>query len=269
MQYHFDNLREAVYRAAEHLLTSGESVSNKRWQGKDAHEDEFSTYEVTDLTFLAPIEPDLKALQDLVKPNLPWADQHFLERVGGVPLNPGVQYKNWPFYKKDVFREEKGGKFTHTYMERFWPKYAEAPIGRLFEFPNQGIRYPYGDLDDTINLLLRDPLTRQAYFPIFFPEDTGAVHQGRIPCTLGYHFLCRKDKLHIFYPIRSCDLFRHFKDDVYLACRLLLWVLKELQHKDPTWDQITPGDLTMNIYSLHIFYNEVNILRNKLQGGVL
>ena len=254
--YRFDNLKEAIHQSALYLLTHGDSVSNKRWQGKDSHEDEFSTFEVTDWTFSAPVEPLIGALQEMIKPNLPWADRHFLERVGREPLNPGNEYKNWPYYKHDEFRTE-GEKFTHTYMERFW-----APH-------KPGIRYAWGNLDDVISLLARDPSTRQAYLPVFFPEDTGAVHGGRIPCTLGYCFLCRRDKLHIFYPIRSCDLFRHFQDDVYLACRLLLWVLRELQYKDPHWDQISPGDLTMNIYSLHIFHNEVNLLRNKLRGGTL
>ena len=256
MMARYDNLKIAIAQVANYLLTRGEAVSNKRWQGKEAPNGEFSTFEVMGVNFSAPIPPDLKTLQELVRPNLPWSDQHFEERVGGEPLNPGVQYKNWPFYKKDEFRTE-GEKFTHTYMERFW-----APH-------KPGIRYAWGNLDDVISLLARDPFTRQAYLPVFFPEDTGAVHGGRIPCTLGYCFLCRKDKLHIFYPIRSCDLFRHFQDDVYLACRLLLWVLRELQHKDPHWDVITPGDLTMNIYSLHIFHNEVNILRNKLKEGTL
>ena len=255
MMYRYNNLGIAVHQAALHLLTSGETVSSKRWQGKESSGSEFSTYEVTDLTFLAPIEPDLKTLQDLVKPNLPWADRHFEERVGGEPLNPGEQYKHWPFYKKDIFREVEGEKFTHTYMERFWSQH-------IF-----GVRYQYGDLNDVISLLLRDPLTRQAYFPVWFPEDTGASHGGRVPCTLGYHFLCRKGKLHIFYPIRSCDLLRHFRDDVYLACRLLLWVLEKLQSSDSVWAQITPGDLTMNIYSLHIFEADIPVLRYKLERG--
>ena len=257
MMTRYDNLGIAIHQAAQHLLTLGEAVSSKRWQGKESSSDEFSTFEVTDLTFSAPIESDRKNLQDMVRPNLPWADDHFLERVGGVPLNPGNEYKNWPYYKKDEFRDVEGGEFTHTYMERFW-----APA-------RPGIRYPWGNLDNVINLLLRDPLTRQAFLPVWFPEDTGATHGGRVPCTLGYHFLCRKDKLHIFYPIRSCDLLRHFQDDVYLACRLLLWVLEELQHLDPTWDQISPGDFTMNIYSLHIFHQEVNLLRNKLERGII
>src|SRR5690606_3302482 len=157
------------------------------WQGIDVSDNPgLATYEALHYSFSARIPPTLEELRTQVKPNLPWADDHFEERVGGKPLNPGEQYKNWPHYKNDQFRTEDQ-KFTHTYMERFWPKYAgEGPV-----HPNQGIRYPYGDLDDVVDLLRRDPLTRQAYFPVWFPEDTGAVHGGRVPCTIGYHFLFR------------------------------------------------------------------------------
>lgn len=207
-----------------------------------------ASYEVFNHSFAYRVRDDLDILREQIKPNLPWADDHFLERVGREPLNPGEQYKNWPYYykhgKNEVIRA--GGVFTHTYMERFWPP-------KLM-----GIHYSYGNLDDVVKLLLRQPFTRQAYFPIWFPEDTGVIHQGRVPCTLGYYFMRRANLLHMFYPIRSCDFVRHFQDDAYLACRLLLWVLRELQRRDiGTWENVSPGQLVMQIYSLHIWKGEV------------
>ena len=161
-------------------------------------------------------------------------------------------------------REVQGSRFSHTYMERFWPKTAN---NRDLNYPMKGIRYPYGDLDDVIDLLYRDPYTRQAYFPIFFPEDTGAVHGGRTPCTLGYHFMMRENRLNMFYPIRSCDIMRHLRDDIYLACRLLLWVLNQLDTKEheesssnSLWTNVSPGNLMMQIYSLHMFIADKEIL---------
>jgi len=255
MEYKYNSLGNAVHFTALGLLNHGQVVRTSGWQGLKSASGQFDTFEVMNWNLSAPIEPSLDLLRDMIKPNLPWADDHFLERVGGEPLNPGEQYKNWPFYTPGSFKE--GGKFTHTYMERFWPQHIS------------GIRYQYGDLNDVISLLLRDPLTRQAFFPIWFPEDTGAVHGGRVPCTLGYHFLLRNEKLHIFYPIRSCDLFRHFQDDLYLACRLLLWVLDRLHLTSTSWDFVTPGDITMSIYSLHIFAREVDMLRDKIYKGEL
>jgi len=252
----YTNFKDVIHDAATYLLKHGELVDTSSWQGKV--DEKFSTLEVIDYSFTCQVSPDLDTLEDQIKPNLPWARDHFLERVGGEPLNPGEQYRNWPYYKEDTFRTEIDGKFTHTYMERFWTP------------PKPGIRYPFGNLQDVGNLLIKDPLTRQAYLPVWFPEDTGATHGGRVPCTLGYHFLCRGDKLHVFYDIRSCDLLRHFQDDIYLACRLLLWVLSELKDSENNfWKSITPGSLTMHTHSLHIFKGDIPILKYKLERGIL
>jgi thymidylate synthase len=137
------------------------------------------------------------------------------------------------------------------------------PSGNIIinsEVNNEGIRYSYGDLNDLVNLLMKDPKTRQAYLPIWFPEDTGAVHGGRVPCTLGYHFIHRDDYMDITYHIRACDALRHFVDDIYLAGRLLFWVLKNLERGDGYWAHINPGKLIMHIGSFHTFYKERNQL---------
>jgi thymidylate synthase len=128
-----------------------------------------------------------------------------------------------------------------------------------------GIRYDYGDLNDVVDLLARSPATRQAVLPVWFPEDTGAVHGERVPCSLFYHFIVRDQRLHVVYSIRSCDLFRHFRDDVYLTCRLGQWVLEQLRAKEASkyggmWAGVQMGTLTMHITSLHIFEAELKKL---------
>jgi len=184
-----------------------------------------------------------------IQPNREWADEHFDERVGGKPLNPDPSHERWPWWQgQDISKQAEDGKFTHTYSERFWPTKA-----------TWGIRYQYGDFDDLCYLLRREKYTRQAYLPIFFPEDTGSVHMGRIPCTLGYHFLVRPDKegvdrLNMWYFLRSCDVVRHFQDDIYLAVRLMLWVL------DVCWTpgEVEPGTLHMHIPSLHVHMGDIH-----------
>src|SRR5690606_37916967 len=95
------------------------------------------------------------------------------------------------------------------------------------------------------------------YMPIFFPEDTGAVHGGRIPCSLGYQFIQRHGYLHINYYLRSCEVYRHFRDDAYLTMKLLLWVLDQLQlHDAATWGSVLPGTFNMYITSFHCFIND-------------
>jgi thymidylate synthase len=205
------------------------------------------------------------------QPNMPWAEDHFQERVGGEPLNPGEEYKNWPYYRGNVEQHKEQGQFSHTYMERFWPR--QANVNRKYRREGRtthGIRYRYGDLNDVVQLLAREPYTRQAYLPVWFPEDTGAHHGERVPCTLGYHFMLREGRLHTFYPIRSCDFLRHFRDDVYLAVRLTQWLIEELKLTDdfPTpWDDVVPGELTMFMHSLHIFEGDLPMMRRKYAPG--
>jgi hypothetical protein len=200
-------------------------------------------------------------IEDLVteiRPNLPWADEHFDERVGGQPLNPPPSHVRWPFAQKNNAQFGGHDKFSHTYPERIWPKYAlDEPNSVL-----SGIRYEYGDFGDVLDLMEREPFTRQAFLPIWFPEDTGTVHGERVPCTLGYQFIRRGNHMHMTYYIRSCDYIRHFRDDVYMACRKLMWLLDNLKQRDPKrWSDVTPGYFVMHITSLHCFNSEKGILR--------
>lgn len=293
MNYH--NFR-AVYTAILNDFQDAGIVTPNTWQGTDvSKKPEMATHELEDYYFSFPIgTTDLGFHRNMIGPNLPWADDHFeKDRISGEPLNPGYTWKDWPFaLKADTFRD-KHGQFNHTYAERYWPKFAGAtdqgelrgttlslqhwedymdvagrgPQRRELtpeealracqeDSLHTGIRYPYGDLNDVVNLLVKNPLTRNAYLPVWFPEDTGVVHGGRTPCSIGYLFRVRKGQLSIFYDIRSCDFVRHFQDDVYLTIRLLLWVLNECVKRDEKWRAIKPGRFTMHIGSFHIFEND-------------
>jgi hypothetical protein len=123
----------------------------------------------------------------------------------------------------------------------------------------------------------RDPLTRQAYLPIFFPEDTGVGDGGRKPCTLGYQFIVRDDKLHIYYPMRSCDLLRHFRDDCYLTVRLAIWVLEQLRfslleadkESKAFWANVQLGSLAMHMTSLHCFIGDYMLMKRDSEAALL
>lgn len=245
----------AIRDAGRALKHQGMKVDTGHWQGVETQgKPDLATIEVLNHCFSAPISPSKAALQADIKPNLPWAEDHFHERIGGVPLNPGVQWENWPYSAgqgpaANRFRTEDG-QFTHTYMERIWTPSL------------QGIRYEYGNASNLIELMVAHPNTRQAFLPIWFPEDTGAVHGGRVPCTLGYHFMQRNGYLHMWYPIRACDFVRHFRDDIYMACRFSHWLIDQLRLADSNWDSVQLGVLNMEIYSLHIFAGEAHILED-------
>lgn len=285
----FDRIRRDISAR----LKVAKAVPVQSWQSVKAPQPmpELLNYS---LTYSLPTE-SLQFYRDQIQPNLPWADDHFeQERSSGVPLNPGTTYKYWVSgASADTHRREQG-QFDHSYAERLWPKFAGiTPDGTLppklrAQEPHSGIRFEYGDLDDLIKVLGADPLTRQGYVPLWFPEDLSAAAQSkRVPCTLGYHFIVRNNELHTIYYLRSCDFVRHFCDDAYLAIRLAHWVLGELRRRypytppddlesqltkmgclpdqggwEPTpcynfdWGSVTLGTLTMHITSLHCFESD-------------
>lgn len=251
------NFQQAIERATNLLSITGRKVETKTIQGMPSPT---PMWEAINITLRAQMPPTIMMAAEQINPNQEWADQHFAERVGGVPLNPPPSHVNWPYAKdkNDKFRFDEA--FSHTYPERFWPKEAgtnqprtESGIG----LPNEGIRYEYGDLNNLISILKKDPNTRQAFLPIWFPEDLHAADKEgvRVPCSLGYQIVIREGYLHIIYFIRSCDYFRHFRDDIYLAYRLAAWVRAKVSP-----DNISLGTFTMHITSLHCFLPEKNKL---------
>ncbi len=225
------------------------------WQAIRSNIPQADTIEVEDISFEIPIPgQNVQFLQDDVHPNLPWAEDHFLERVSGVPWNPPPSHTSWPFAQKSNDEHRKNEIFSHTYPERFWPtkrtSLVDSNKNMAFAVDRVGIRFKYGDLNDLIDILKRNPGSRQAYLPVWFPEDLRAAYDGeRVPCTLGYHFLIRNDQLKVVYYIRSCDFYRHFRDDVYMAARLGQWVADQLQ-------EVTAKKLVMHVSSMHIFNPE-------------
>lgn len=268
-------------------LLETEPIHTGSWQRIDtsaspAH----ATYELTDVTVRLQVPAGPTVLQEMLQPDLPWAERHFLERIGGVPLNPPPSHEIWPHAVRGNGQHLDGGKFSHTYPERFWARYTgghnltglegdfvtidgklyrttgnhHMPIGKpidVSQFPKterMGVRFRYGDLSDVISLLTRERLTRQAYLPIWFPEDTGVAQGQRVPCTLGYHFLIREDFLSMRYYMRSCDIYRHFTNDIYMAARLMQYVAQCIM--DNGAPDLYLAQLSMFITSLHGFVGD-------------
>lgn len=250
--FDFKDIRSKL---AERLLDT-EAVNHGKWQQLDVSlSDSHRTYELLNTVIWYDMPRSIDKLRRYVEPDLPWADKHFLERVGGEPINPGVEHANWPYHAGQVKLHQHGGKYDHNYMERFWPRGIEVS-----GVPWEGYRFRNGDLNDVVAQLQADPGTRQAYLPIFFPEDTGAAQGQRVPCTLGYHFIVRDGLLHMTYNMRSCEIYRHFTNDVYMAIRLAEWV---------AWnafgDKVDLGQLTMNIVSLHGFVGDAEHIYNLIE----
>jgi Thymidylate synthase len=288
----FATFKDAVAAAFEQMKRESVLVHRGKWQGLDVKKrPEMGAHEILHWSMRVPMPVEnLDYYRAQIDPNLPWADDHFAERVCGQPINPGVQWSLWPWGKSaDKFRDETG-LFNHNYMERYWPSqagyvstptltakdYEDALRGQLMDqsggrinrldliAEHRGIRETYGDLRDVVLQLKKDPTTRQAILPVFFPEDTGGAEGGRVPCSIYYQFILsgpNLDKLDMIYHLRSCDLIRHFRDDIYLTVRLLLWMLDQLRQDegfdDVRWGMTTPGDFVMTIGNFHCFRNDM------------
>jgi thymidylate synthase len=72
--------------------------------------------------------------------------------------------------------------------------------------------------------------------------------------------MAREGKLNMTYFIRSCDLVRYLRDDVYMACRLVQWVVDRLQLLRLEPIGLEPGMLTMHIVSLHCFAGDLSMM---------
>src|SRR5580693_1440095 len=164
--------RMAIQAAMDAVRTRSLIVHPDRWQSVDVtNKPEMATHEVLNHTLRGQVDTeDLVNVAHDIEPNLPWADDHFLERVSGEPLNPGVQWAKWPWgHSADKARHVEmpdGNRgFSHTYMERYWPKEAndvnrrrameagaQGKIGYAHD-RQMGIRYAYGDLADVVDHL--------------------------------------------------------------------------------------------------------------------
>lgn len=274
-----------LYRSLVGYLMHTTPIHTGEWQAMDTSKSPaHATYELEDISIkLEELPTDMATAQELIQPDLPWAEDHFQERVSGVPHNPAPSHNWWPYAVRGNADHTFRGKFDHTYPERFWPREAGLDFsmfpamarGVKHQFQHRGIRFEYGDLMDVAALLVRSPHTRQAYLPVWFPEDTGAVSGQRVPCTLGYHFMIRGGQLTTRYFMRSCDVYRHMVNDVYLAVRLTQWMCEKINSivetgieesdRSPSapgvsdvlaQNPLVPGALVMHISSLHGFVGD-------------
>jgi len=198
--------KEATAYLEEEVIKKGAQVSN--------------TKELTNV-FYTVRYPHVEDLS----PHLPWADIEFEERVSGVGVNPGEAWESLPEVWGSM-REEQG-MFSYTYSNRM-----------------------FFQLEDIIEELQRNHLTREAFLAVWSADpDVYRLSKRRVPCTIGYLFQIRPvkgvDHLNLTYLQRSCNLKKHYQDDVYLAWKLNLWMAEQVG--------IAPGVFSHWVGSLHFF----------------
>lgn len=248
---------EVMCGELESMFLAKRAVARGEWQSQANVPAHMATRDLNHVVLEMPIPADQKAAAEMTGANLPWAEDHFQERVGGEPLNPPPSSEWWPYKTAShAGHVNEAKEFSHTYPERMWPRFADGH-GREGGY-NRGIKFEYGDLQDLVRIFDRNIWTRQGYLPIWFPEDlTASVEGQRVPCTLGYHFLATNDGMDCTYMIRSCDYMRHFRDDVYMAMRLTQWLCSQICSLP------TPNRLYMHIMNFHIFQGDTEVLRSR------
>lgn len=227
----YNSFGDAFNEIERDLAELGVKVHTESWQGKDVREVEgFSTLELVNYAYTVSVPQSLGVLDQAINPTQPWADVEFQERISPDHINPGQAFhlrpEVWnPHLKHDDDpRTTRAHYFDYTYNERLQ------------------------QLPQLIELLRAEPLTRRAYLPIYWEDDVGLFGK-RVPCSLGYHFMYRQDALNITYTMRSADFLTHFRNDVYLACRMLHHVAHEVD--------LPVGSFTHFINSLHVFEKDV------------
>src|SRR4051812_45312177 len=92
------NFVVADARLRDVMKSHGRPVTTETWQGRDiAARPDMQTVEVLNVSLEVKLTAqELEHYRMDCRPNLPWADNHFLERVGGEPLNPPPSFAWWP-----------------------------------------------------------------------------------------------------------------------------------------------------------------------------
>lgn len=257
----YENVRLAFCDSLVNLSRLGQIVENPIWQGVDTKSNPSANemFELLNLSFQAKMPDSKKELTKLLQfpGNIPpvdgWAEEHFQERVSGIPYNPPPSFIRWQNGTSGDYMMGQDKLFSHTYPERFW----------IDKIQPSGIRFKNGNLNSIVKILRANPNSRQAFLPMVLPEDLTASEQNeRIPCSLGWHFIQRKGYLHLFYSLRSCDALRHFVNDLYMAVRLAQWVRDRAFTGGEGGMKVELGLITFVAVSFHCFKNDQFALNN-------
>lgn len=182
---------------------------------------EFKTKEIQGECFTIESHDDMYEVLEENGGNIKWVEEEFKERISSDLINPGEAYKLREDVWNEFLNDGEEGKFGYTYNER--------------------IRY---QLEDTIELLKKDPFTRQAVITLYEGEKDTKKRGGhnRVPCSMHYQFFINeeediatgetKKRLDVLYSIRSNDFGTHFLYDLVLAAKLGEYIAEKISNEE-------------------------------------
>jgi len=108
-----------------------------------------------------------------------------------------------------------------------------------------------------IDLLEKDPFTRQAVIGLWRPDDLDLIGKSNdIPCTLSIQFLIRFNTLSMIVTMRSNDAWLGFPYDVFVFSCLQNLVAEKLG--------CMVGEYTHNVGSIHLYSRDYVKIRDEL-----
>lgn len=265
----YENCEELMSEMGRDLWEMGKEVKPKTYQNKNIEgNDDFVTKELICEQYCLTSLKSSEYLFAYTK-SKDWAEAEFAERISPSRVNPGEAYKLRPEMWEQFL---VNGKFDYSYGERF----------------NQRVFYKgdYRRLLDAIAMqLANDPDTRKAILPVYgsFSRDQGddlgnifmaynierdidrMAGFARIPCSMYFDFLLRNGKLNICYHERSSDFVQHFGNDVYLAWKLMEYMVELINgYKKSDEDAVEVGYLYHTLDSLHAYKKDWVFLKSNI-----
>lgn len=225
----FHNVEETFSELRRDLNSFGTINRTLTMQNKDIGDDpSFLTKELTNYSFILMDGgvSDFDKIPTFRRAYTACEIQDRLAGINGYPSNPGNSWMLWRRVWEPLLRPD--GKFDYTYSER---------LNGLFKMTD---------------LMIKDPGNRRIWWPIFWEKDAQLLIEKqsvRVPCSLGYQFQIRDNKLLMTYIMRSCDLMTHWANDLYMAS----WIQAAIAYRL----NIKAGSLTMMMHSLHVYAKDV------------
>lgn len=165
---------------------------------------------------------------------LKFLKQEFKEWVAEEYHNPGEAWKEYPERWRSALNVFQ--MMDYSYHERINHREQIAMV---------------------VGTLIDQPMTRQAYLSIYHPTiDAPRIGSGMmIPCILGYQFTQVDKDLNMTVMARSIDANNCLMNDIWLADRLLDYVVAEINYKVAykADRKVNAGSITFMISNLHSY----------------
>lgn len=267
----YSSCEELMSEMGRDLWEMGKIVKPKTYQNKVIEgKEDFVTKELICEQYCLTSLKDVDYLFAFTK-SKGWAEAEFAERINPSLINPGdafqLRLEMWEQFLVN-------GRFDYSYGERF----------------NQEVKFK-GEVLPLIKAIAKqlatDPDTRKAILPVYgaYREADGAddarcFHyaldidrmdgSARIPCSMYFDFLLRDGKLNICYHQRSSDFVQHFGNDVFLAWKLMEYMVSLVnQMGENEEDAIVPGYLYHTIDSLHAYKKDWVYLKSNIDDYLI